>query len=79
MYSRRRCGRCSAFLVLLIAVGVTPGLAQTADASHGSQQPHDPSVLAPASSTLKGAIADSFRLLLIEHSTRIALSGEDSS
>ena len=33
---------------------------------------HDSSELVPAASTLKGAIADSFRLLLLEHSTRIA-------
>ena len=32
----------------------------------------DPSTLAPAPSTLKGALADSIKLLLIEHSTRIA-------
>ena len=36
----------------------------------------DPSNLAPAPSTWKGAIADSIRLLMIEHSTRIAFQSK---
>ena len=46
----------------------------------GRESPHtstpDPSELAPAPSTWKGAFADSLRLLLVEHATRIAFQGK---
>jgi hypothetical protein len=47
-------------------------------ASHESQQTStpDPSELAPAPSTWKGAFTDSLRLLLVEHSTRVAFQGK---
>lgn len=58
-------------LLLLVLSATAPGLAQTivppADA-----QDLGPSDLAPAPSTWKGAITDSLRLLLIEHTTRVA-------
>ena len=59
-------------LVLVLALGVDTSYAQTGAVAHDSQIDPDPSELAPAPSTLKGAIADSFRLLLIEHTTRVA-------
>jgi hypothetical protein len=59
-------------LVLALALGVDTSYAQTSAVAHDSQIDPDPSELAPAPSTLKGAIADSFRLLLIEHTTRVA-------
>jgi hypothetical protein len=47
------------------------------DASHSQATPSpDPSELAPAPSTWKGAVADSLRLLLLEHTTRIAFQGK---
>ena len=47
-------------------------------ASHESQQAPtpDPSGLAPAPSTWKAALADSLRLLMIEHSTRVLFEGK---
>jgi hypothetical protein len=38
----------------------------------GPRATHDPSEIAPAPSTWKGAITDSLRLLLLEHTTRVA-------
>jgi len=47
-------------------------------ASHESQRTPipDPSERAPAPSTWKGAFADSLRLLLVEHSTRVLFQGK---
>jgi hypothetical protein len=62
-------------IVLLFGLflGATPGWAQTTITSADDvQELHDASELAPAPSTWKGAITDSLRLLLIEHSTRVA-------
>ena len=58
------------FVVLVLGAGSS--YAQTGATTHDPQIDPDPSELAPAPSTLKGAIADSFRLLLIEHTTRVA-------
>jgi hypothetical protein len=58
-------------LAFVFEIGDVCILAQT-DPDHDIQQPYDASELAPAPSTLKGAIADSFRLLLLEHTTRVA-------
>src|SRR5829696_9206275 len=46
--------------------------------SHSAQQTStsDPSELAPAPSTWKGAFTDSLRLLLIEHTTRVAFQSK---
>jgi hypothetical protein len=54
------------------------------DAQDSSNEPalssiHDPSELAPAPSTWKGAIADSLRLLVIEHTIRIAFQDKTRS
>lgn len=48
------------------------------DVSHDPQVTprQDPSELAPGPSTWKGAIADSLRLLMIEHTTRIAFQSK---
>ncbi len=73
MHSRRRSfGSHTAGLFLILLLGATPGLAQTITSSPDGQDIHDPSELAPAPSTWKGAVTDSLRLLLIEHSTRVA-------
>ena len=47
-------------------------------ASHESQQTStpDPSELLPAPSTWRGAFTDSLRLLLVEHTTRVAFQGK---
>ena len=66
-----QCATCrTAAIVLLAMCSLTPRLvaAQTLDVP----RPIDPSELARAPSTWKGALSDSLRLLLIEHSTRIA-------
>ena len=63
--------RTIAFLILLFGSHHSPrGLSQPI--THGSAPTLDASELAPAPSTWKGAIADSFRLLLLEHTTGIA-------
>lgn len=74
MYLRRRIvqARPVAALVLLLAFGSGSGYAQTGNVTPDSSLEQDASALAPAPSTLKGAVADSFRLLLIEHTTRVA-------
>jgi hypothetical protein len=63
--------RCAIVLILLSAIGPS-ALAQTAAESHDPAPTTDPSELAPAPSTWKGAVADSVRLLIIEHTTRVA-------
>ena len=74
MYSHRRHPwfRTIAFLILLFGSSSQSARAQSADLTNGSAPTLDASELAPAPSTWKGAIADSFRLLLLEHTTRIA-------
>ena len=41
-----------------------------------NRQPADPSDLAPAASTWKGALADSLRLLAVEHTARVAFQSK---
>jgi hypothetical protein len=50
--------------------------AQTAGYESQPTSTPDPSELAPAPSTWKGAFTDSLRLLLIEHTTRVAFQGK---
>lgn len=57
-------------LVLLPLLSGGSALAQNAEIVQ--DQFEDASDLAPVASTLKGAVADSLRLLVLEHSTRIA-------
>ena len=59
-------------LALILTTSTT--LVRAQDLSHASHQTAhpDPSEIAPTVSTWKGAIADSLRLLLVEHTTRIA-------
>jgi len=85
MIVRRRIpwARTAGALVLLFALGPDAGYAQTVAVPHDSQTAHepkgtadpqtdpDPSELSPEPSTLKGAIEDSFRLLVIEHTARV--------
>lgn len=54
----------------------SPVSAQETQAGAHPAPVHDASELAPASSTWKGAVADSLRLLLIEHTTRVAFQGK---
>lgn len=56
---------------LILVVGPPRGFAQGVQVDGQAVESQDASDLAPVPSTLKGAIADSFRLLLLEHSTRI--------
>lgn len=74
--------RTAGALVLVLVLRSDSASAQTVAVSHDSQtahEPHianesqteDPSEIAPEPSTLKGAIADSFRLLVIEHTARV--------
>ena len=67
-------------LILSLAARFTTSTT-LASAQNLSQQSHqtrslDPSEIAPTASTWKGAISDSFRLLLLEHATRIAFQHE---
>ena len=57
-------------LVLVLLLDVTRASAQS---TLEAEPPPDASDLPRAASTWKGAIVESFRLLVIEHSTRIAL------
>ena len=61
--------RTTGAFVVALSLGSGSSYAQTDAATHETP---DPSELAPAPSTLKGAIADSFRLLAIEHTARVA-------
>ncbi len=75
MYSRRWhkfAARAAVVFVLSITEASGSGFAQTAEGSADQQQTHDPSELAPAPSTWKGAVTDSIRLLFLEHTTRVA-------
>jgi hypothetical protein len=62
-------------IILSLAITLTTSttLALAQDLSHASYQTAhaDPSDITPTASTWKGAIADSLRLLLVEHTTRI--------
>lgn len=64
--------RTAILFFLLAAFGAAPTSAQDIVGSEESDELHDPSELAPARSTWRGAITDSLRLLLLEHSTRVA-------
>ena len=62
-------------VLVLVAIALSthrPAYGQVIEAGAQPQITQEPSELAPAPSTWKGAIADSFRLLLLEHATRIA-------
>ena len=56
----------------LLIVSLPPTYAQDSSHDVAASATQDASDLAPAPSTWKGAIVDSFRLLIIEHATRIA-------
>ena len=58
--------------VAIFVFGMSVALVLAQPVAEDAPPRHEQSELAPTSSTLKGAIADSFRLLLLEHSTRIA-------
>ena len=67
----------AAALVLAIQfIAATSVAAQPASRESPHTSTSDPSELAPAPSTWKGAFADSLRLLLVEHATRIAFQGK---
>jgi hypothetical protein len=71
----RRCQRLPIGVLALsftVLIGPPAVLAQEVEAHYQSIAVPDPSDLAPAPSTWKGAITDSLRLLLLEHSTRVA-------
>jgi hypothetical protein len=59
-------------VAVLASVFVTPARAQEPDAKASSVSALEPSELDPTSSTLKGAVVDSLRLLAVEHGIRIA-------
>lgn len=61
-------------LAAAMALFVTTPVAVSAQhtAGHGRAEPVDASEVTPAPPTWRGAVADSLRLLLIEHGTRIA-------
>jgi len=73
MYSRRwrLSARTAAVFGLLACFGSTFAVAQTNDTANDAQPAVRASEHAQTASTLKGALGDSIRLLLIEHSTRI--------
>jgi hypothetical protein len=52
------------------------GRGQTNEGAYAPLSLPNPSELAPAPSTVRAAIADSFRLLLLEHATRIAFQAK---
>jgi hypothetical protein len=62
-------------IVLGLGLAITSATARAQELSHASPavENQDPSTLAPAPSTWKGAITDSLRLLLIEHTFRVVL------
>jgi hypothetical protein len=71
MHGRRRYRTITIALIVLL-FSPTAGQAQPPDGTSDPQITHDPSELSPGPSTLKGAIADSIRLLVLEHTTRVA-------
>jgi len=66
--------RTLAATAVALAVVVSQAFVRAQEVNHEPEEAmsQDSSQLAPAPSTWKGAIADSLRLLMIEHSTRIA-------
>ena len=60
-------------VVMLLA---TPSFAQEDETPRAGLPTYDASELSPAPSTWKAAVADSLRLLLIEHSTRVAFQSK---
>jgi hypothetical protein len=66
--------RIAGLAVLVPLLIATPGRAQ--GGSVAMQDPDDPSDLAPAPSTWKGAFADSLRLLALEHTARVAFQAK---
>jgi len=71
----RPIGPITVLALLAMLVSATPSAAQQ-EAVESTTVEHDASDVAPARSTWKGAITDSLRLLVIEHSTRIAFQGK---
>jgi hypothetical protein len=60
-------------IIACAVIFTVPTRTHAQDSSQSQVAPsQDPSELAPAPSTWKGAIADSLRLLLLEHTTRVA-------
>lgn len=60
-------------IIACAVIFTVPTRTHAQDSSPSQVAPsQDPSELAPAPSTWKGAIADSLRLLLLEHTTRVA-------
>src|SRR5215203_790756 len=68
---RRIMARAGITFVFLSSTSAAPIRAQSSSDPLPAMS-QDPSELAPAPSTWKGAISDSLRLLMIEHTTRIA-------
>ncbi len=73
MNSRRphSAGPVAAVFILLLAIAPASGRAQTIETTNDPRAAHDPSEIVPAPSTLKGAIIDSLRLLVVEHTSRV--------
>ena len=73
-------GKTTAAAFLALAINLTnpptPAYAQAARQESQPTSTLDPSELAPAPSTWKGAFRDSLRLLLVEHTTRVAFQGK---
>ena len=69
--SRRHQGICICAL-LLCAWLVVPSIASAQESTPEARGAQDASDITPSPSTWKGAIADSIRLLVVEHGTRIA-------
>src|SRR5215218_2258958 len=65
-------------ITLVLATLMPPAimLAQSSHEDPSRSVDDDPSQLTPVASTWKGAIADSIRLLMIEHTTRIAFQSK---
>jgi len=61
---------------LIFTAPTTSVFAQATGHESPRRSTADPSELAPAASTWKGAFADSLRLLLVEHTTRVAFQGK---
>jgi hypothetical protein len=78
MHSRLRHAVAPVVILLVTLFGIAPALVEAQeidDVSTGALN-QDPSELAPAPSTWKGAITDSLRLLTIEHTLRVAFQNK---
>lgn len=64
--------RCAVLSIAMLIYGSGALHAQEPEPVGESTRSQDASTLSPAQSTWKGALTDSLRLLMIEHSTRIA-------